>query len=123
MLRDDYTLTTKKSTTKGFTSYSGLLTLTTAPAAGAVIEITYKKDFNHLSAADRVNFFYNPESGMYGKDLAQLMNGIDYGGVNITGLGFNISGGWDSLPGFTDSWDGFDATFNDDIVTASTDSE
>ncbi len=121
VLRDDYTLATKKSTTKGFTSYSGLLTLTTAPAAGAVIEITYKKDFNHLSAADRINFFYNPESGMYGKDLAQLMNGIDYGGVNITGLGFNISGGWDSLPWFTDSWDGFDATFDDYIVTTSAD--
>jgi len=116
VLRDDYTLTTKKSTTKGFTSYSGILTLTTAPAAGDVVEITYKKNFHHLSAADRINFYYNPTTGMYGKDLAQLMTGIDYGGVNITGLGFNISGGWDSLPWFTDSWDGFDASFDDYIV-------
>jgi hypothetical protein len=57
---------------------------------------------------------------MYGKDLAQLMTGIDYGGVNITGLGFGISGGWDSLPWFTDSWDGFDAAFDDYIVIAGT---
>ena len=117
VLRDEYVLTTKKSTAKGFTSYSGLLTLSTAPNVNDVIEITYKKNFNHLSAADRINFYYNPESGMYGKDLAQLMTGVDYGGVNITGLGFNVSGGWDSLPWFTDSWDGFDAAFDDYIVT------
>ncbi len=116
ILRDDYSLSTKTSTTKGFTSYSGLLTLTTAPAQGDVIEITYKKNFHHLSAADRINFYYNPTTGMYGKDLSQLMTGIDYGGVNITGLGFNISGGWDSLPWFTDSWDGFDASFDDYIL-------
>jgi hypothetical protein len=118
VLRDDYTLTTKKSTAKGFTSYSGLLTLASAPEVGAIVEITYKKNFNHLSAADRINFYYNPTSGMYGKDLAQLMSGIDYGGVSVTGLGFSISGGWDSLPWFTDSWDGFDAAFDDRIFTA-----
>jgi hypothetical protein len=120
VLRDEYKLTTKTSTAKGFTSYSGLLTLNSAPEVGDSINITYKKNFNHLSAADRVNFYYNPESGMYGKDLAQLMTGIDYGGVNITGLGFGISGGWDSLPWFTDSWDGFDAAFDDYIVIAGT---
>ena len=118
VLRDEYTLTTKTSKLKGFTSYYGLLTLQAAPEVGTTIEVTYKKNFNHLSATDRINFYYNPESGMYGKDLAQLMTGIDYGGVNITGLGFNISGGWDSLPWFTDSWDGFDAAFDDYIVIA-----
>jgi len=119
ILKEDYSLTTKKSTVKGFTSYSGMLTLQTAPDVNAVIEITYKKNFHHLSAADRINFYYNPITGMYGKDLAQLMTGIDYGGVNITGLGFNVSGGWDSLPWFSDSWDGFDASFDDYIVVVS----
>ncbi len=117
VLRDNYSLTTKKSTAKGFTSYSGLLTLDVAPARNSVIEITYEKDFNHLSATDRINFFYNPETGQLGKDLAQLMTGVDYGGVTITGLGFGVSGGWDALPWFSDSWDGFDATFDDYIVT------
>ena len=119
VLKEDYTLSTKKSTSKGFTSYSGLLTLNVAPAKNAVIQITYKKNFEHLSATDRINFYYNPESGMYGKDLAQLMTGVDYGGVEVTGLGFNISGGWDSLPWFSDSWDGFDVFFSDYIVTVS----
>ena len=120
LLRDDYALSTKTSTARGYTSYSGLLTLTSAPEVGAVVEITYKKNVVHLSAADRINFYYSPESGMYGKDLAQLMTGIDYGGVNVTGLGFNISGGWDSLPWFTDSWDGFDSALDDYIVVVST---
>jgi hypothetical protein len=118
VLRGQYSLTTKKSTNRGYTSYSGLLTLDSAPTTGAIIEVTYKKNFNHLSAADRINFYYTPGNGQYGKDLAQLMTGIDYGGVSVTGIGFNISGGWDSLPWFTDTWDGFDSEFNDFIVTA-----
>ena len=118
VLRNEYSLTTKTAITKGFTSYYGLLTLASAPDSGATIEVTYKKNFNHLSAADRINFYYNPSNGQFGKDLAQLMTGIDFGGVNITGLGFGISGGWDSLPWFTDSWDGFDAAFDDYIVSA-----
>ena len=116
-LRDDYTLSSKKSTSKGYTSYSGLLTFDTAPATGDVISITYEKNFNHLSAADRINFYYNPQTGQLGKDLAQLMNGIDFGGVNVTGLGFITNGGWDSLPWYSEGWDGFDAEFDDYIVT------
>jgi hypothetical protein len=119
VLKEDYSLSTKKSTAKGFTSYSGLLTLTEAPAKNAVITIAYKKNFEHLSATDRINFYYNPDSGMYGKDLAQLMTGVDYGGVEVTGLGFAISGGWESLPWFSDTWDGFDVLFSDYIVSVS----
>ena len=118
VLQDDFTLISKKSTTKGYVSYSGLVTFKTAPANNAVIVITYMKDFNHLSAADRINFYYNPATGMLGKDLAQLMQGIDFGGVNITGLGFGARGGWDALPWFSEGWDGFDAEFDDYIVTA-----
>jgi hypothetical protein len=118
ILRGEYTLSTKKSTSKGYTSYSGLLTLDTAPAVGETIRITYEKNFEHMSAADRINFFYEPTSGMLGKDLAQLMNGIDYSGVQLQGLGFGATGGWDALPWFTDEWDGFDPTYDDRIFTA-----
>lgn len=118
ILRGEYTLSTKKSTSKGYTSYSGLLTLDTAPAVGETIRITYEKNFEHMSAADRINFFYEPTSGMLGKDLAQLMNGIDYSGVQLQGLGFGAIGGWDALPWFTDEWDGFDPTYDDRIFTA-----
>ena len=118
ILRGEYTLSTKKSTSKGYTSYSGLLTLDTAPAVGETIRITYERNFEHMSAADRIKFFYEPSSGMLGKDLAQLMNGIDYSGVQLQGLGFGATGGWDSLPWFTDEWDGFDPTYDDRIFTA-----
>jgi hypothetical protein len=117
LLRGEYTLTTKKSTSKGYTSYSGLLTLDTAPAVGETIRITYERNFEHLSAADRIKFFYEPTSGMLGKDLSQLMYGIDYNGVQVQGLGFGAAGGWDALPWFTDEWDGFDATYYDRIFT------
>ncbi len=123
-LRDDYVLSTKKSVTKGFTSYAGVITFDTAPPAPINknqnnVEITYTKDFNHLSATDRINFYYNPQSGQFGKDLAQLMTGIDFGGVNITGLGFEVNGGWDSLPWYSEGWDGFDAEFDDYVITVS----
>ena len=116
-LRDTYSVTSKKSTSRGYTSYSGLLTFTSSPASGDVIVIKYVKDFNYLNAADRINFYYNPVTGQLGKDLTQLMTGIDYGGVNIVGLDFKSSAGWDVLPWFNDVWDGFDPTFDDYIIT------
>ena len=122
ILRGEYILTTKKSTSKGYTSYSGLLTLDTAPAVGETIRITYQKNFEHLSAADRINFFYKPTSNMLGKDLSQLMHGVDYNGVQIQGLGFGATGGWDALPWFTDEWDGFDPAYDDRIfITGASD--
>jgi hypothetical protein len=121
VLRNDYSLQTKTATSRGYTSYYGVLTLETAPAQGETISVTYTKNFNHLSATDRINFYYNPTNGMYGKDLAQLMTGIDFGGTQITGLGFNVSGGWDSLPWFTDSWDAFDSVVDDRIFAAGED--
>ena len=119
VLRDDYSLSIKKSTTKGYTTYYGILTFETAPAIGDEIEITYDKNFEHLSAADRINFYYNPETGQLGKDLAQLMTGIDYGGVIVSGLGLSLGGGWDSQPWFSEGWDGYDTGFTDYIVTVS----
>jgi ribosomal protein S17E len=116
-LKNDYELSSRKSVSRGYTSYSGALTFVDAPITGDQIEITYTKDFNHLSAADRINFYYNPQTGQLGRDLSQLMQGIDFGGVNITGLGFTVGGGWDSLPWFTDGWDGFDAEFDDYVIT------
>ena len=116
MLRSDYKLSTITSTNKGYTSYSGLLTFTQAPAAGSVITIEYNKNFEHLSAADRINFFYNPTTGMIGKDTSQLMTGVDYGGVNITGVDFGISYGWSSEGWGAGGWDNFSESFVDYVA-------
>ena len=115
-LRDNYTLGVVKSTTLGYTSYSGNIVFDNAPALGATIEVTYLKDWGILNAADRINYYYNPQTGDLGKDLSQLMTGIDYGGVIVDGLGFEVSRGWDSMPFYSDKWDQSDATFSDYII-------
>ena len=115
-LRDNYKLKIVKSTAKGYTSYSGSITFDFAPATGDVVVVTYLKDWSLLNAADRIQFYYNPQTGDLGKDLSQLMTGIDYGGVIVSGIGFDISRGWDSTPFFSDKWDTSDPTFDDYIV-------
>ena len=123
VLRDDYTLEVKTSVVKGYTSYSGQITFKNAPPVNSAtpvnIRVEYKKDFVHLNAPDRINFYYDPQTGQLGKDLAQLMTGVDYGGVEITGLGFGISAGWDALPWFSEPWDTIDPEFEDYIVAVS----
>ena len=117
ILRDSYKIMIVKSTTQGYTRYTGSIVFDTAPAEGLEIVITYVKDVSLLNAADRIQYYYNPTSGQLGKDLAQLMTGIDYGGVQVSGLGFNISGGWGNSPYATEAWDIYDREFNDYIVT------
>ena len=119
VLRDEYKLTKVKSTSKGYTSYSGSLILDSAPAKNSTISVTYLKDWSLLNAADRIQYYYNPTTGELGKDLAQLMTGVDYGGVIVDGLGFDVSQGWDSVPYFSERWDSVDPTFDDYIVTVS----
>jgi len=116
-LRSTYKLTTVKSTNRGYTSYSGAITFDVAPPKGSVVTVTYIKDWSMLNAADRIQHYYNPATGELGKDLSQLMTGVDYGGVNIHGLNFDISAGWGSVPYYTDKWDSFDTTFDDYVVT------
>ena len=40
------------------------------------------------SASDRITSYYQPDVGMPGKDLAQLVSGVAYPGVTITGVNF-----------------------------------
>ena len=118
-LRDNYKLVITKSTAKGYTSYNGSIIFETAPARNSTVIVTYTKDWSLLNAADRIQFYYNPTTGQVGKDLAQLMTGIDYGGVVLDGLDFNVGQGWDNVPFFTERWDSADPTFDDYITTAS----
>jgi len=117
VLRDDYTLTVVKSKSSGYTRYSGLITFNTAPIKGSIIEVTYIKDWLVLNAADRIQYYYDPATGETGKDLDQLMSGVDYGGVTVNGIGFDMYYGWDGSPYFSDRWDSSDDTFTDYIVT------
>jgi hypothetical protein len=102
--------------TAEYTRYFGRITLETPPANFSQISIIYKKDVLLLDAADRVKYYYKPTEGMLPLDLGQLMAGVDYGGVELTGLDFGLGAGWDALPwGFT-GYDNFDETYSDFLV-------
>jgi len=120
VLRDDYTLSSIKITTAtGYTSYIGSILFENAPSLGSSISVTYIKDWDMLNAADRIQYYYNPTTGQLGKDLSQLMTGIDYGGVIVNSLGFETGSGWGSGGFYTDKWDSYDSTFDDYITTTS----
>jgi hypothetical protein len=117
LLRDDYTLTVSKSTTKGYTSYAGVIIFKTAPAAEAIITVDYLKDITLLNASDRIQYYYNPTTGQLGKELGQLMTGVDYGGVVVTGVDYGVAQGWGSIGYMSDLWDSYENTYNDYTVS------
>jgi hypothetical protein len=119
ILKSEYKLTTVVKKINGSSRYSGLLTFNTPPTKGSVITINYCKNFDHLDAVDRINFFYDPQTGQLGKDLSLLMTGIDYGGVSVTGLDFKNTYGWDALPWVSEVWDAEIPNFEDHIITIS----
>lgn len=81
------------------------MTLVTPPTMGDIIQITYEKNDELLDSVARINKYYRPMAGMKGKDLNQLMTGIDFGGVQVQGTTFDVTGGWDALPWYTEGWD------------------
>ena len=116
LLRSEYTFTNVTDTTKSYVRELGQILFTMPPATGSTVEINYQKNPELLTAQDRINFYYNPTSGQLGKELGQLMDGVDYGGVEVRGLGgFGGGGGWDTFPWYTGKWDSYDTTFEDEI--------
>jgi len=52
-----------------------------------------------------------------GYDFSQLMTGFDFGGVLVQGTTFEVTGGWDALPWFTDNWDSVESSADFYYVT------
>jgi hypothetical protein len=90
----------------------GKIIFKTAPNKDSVIRVVYEKNDSLLDSVNRIQKHYNPIAGMKGKSLSQLMTGIDFGGVQIQGSLFDSSGGWDSVPWFTDSWDSVESSLD-----------
>ena len=88
----------------------GKLIFEKSPTAGDIIVVEYEKNIELLNAVNRIEKYYSPTSGMAGKELNQLMTGVDFGGVQIQGTTFDVTGGWDALPWFTDNWDSVEAS-------------
>ena len=104
--------------TQDYTYEKGRITFATPPSNNAEIRVEYYRPLSMLGAEDRINFAYNPVAEMFGKDLAQLMTGVDYGGVEVRGFDFGGPSGWDSQGWYTDTWDTFDNTFEDEVFVA-----
>ena len=105
VLSTDYSLSLYFNEINGYNLLNGKLIFKKTPSNGDVISVSYEKNVELLDTLNRIDRYYNPSFGMKGKEPAQLMTGIDYGGVQIQGTTFDVTGGWDALPWFTDSWD------------------
>ena len=110
VLASEYTINLYYQATDSYSLLRGKLVFNTAPTKNDEITVTYSKNILLLDAVNRINQSYNPTAGMIGKELNQLMTGIDFGGVRIQGTTFDVTGGWDALPWFTDNWDSVESS-------------
>ena len=117
ILNSNYTYNNYNNRKDGYDKYYGRIEFIDPPANESIVTISYKKSINLLDAQDRINLFYNPTSGQIGKDISQLMVGVDYGGVEVKSFGFAGPTGWDSDTWYEGSWDLFDETYEDETFT------
>ena len=114
VLNSQYTYDNYLNTESGFDKYYGKVIFNDPPKNNSVIEVNYKKSVRLLDAQDRINLFYNPTSGQIGKDITQLMDGVDYGGVQVKSFEFAGPTGWDTDNWYTGAWDIFDESFDEE---------
>ena len=115
LLSSDFTYENVLDTTKGYDRYYGRITFNTPPKLNSTIVVSYQKSTDLLEAQDRINLIYNPTTGQYAKDIAQLMDGVDYGGVEVKSFEFGQEEGWDVDGWYSKPWDTFDDSFEDEI--------
>jgi len=98
--------------------FIGYIKFKNVPTVGSIITVQYAKNINIQNAVDRIITSYQPTVGMPGKDITQLMKGVEFGGVQVQGLNFSVSSGWDGLPWFTQGWDTFVNDYKDLLVVS-----
>jgi len=116
-LQSEYTTDNKDYTDKSYTRQRGLITFNEPPITGATIVVKYSKSITMLQAQDRINLFYSPTTGMLGNDVSQVMDGVDYGGIEVKSFTFGSGTGWSSEPYYTTTWDTYDNTYEDEVFT------
>ena len=102
-------------TSKGYDRYYGEIEFFEPLNTGVEIRVEYFKSINLLNAQDRINLAYEPSGDNFGKTLGQLMDGVDYGGVEVRSFDFGGTTGWNTAAWMTQGWDVFDTTFEDEI--------
>jgi hypothetical protein len=114
LYQSQYELVFNKVSHGSYKALEGSIVFDNAPSKGTGnIVVSYKKNISLYPAADRIGYAYNPTVGQYGTDLGQLMTGIDYGGVTVSSIDFDVSGGWDIVNWDNGSWDNVLDTNND----------
>lgn len=105
ILGSDYEIVYYREDYNGYLKKFSKLVLTAAiPDIGQNIVVNYKKNTELLTAVDRTLNYYSPTEEMPGKDLAQLMTGIEYPQTSLEGLSLNYSTRWgDTQIGFDNS--------------------
>ena len=115
LLKSEYTISNFEDTTKGYTRKRGRLTFQIPPKLNRGWIVQYELAPDLLTAQDRVQSYYKPIDGMIGKDVSQLMMGVDFGGVEVKSFDFAGSGGWETKGFGTEAYDLYDNTFEDII--------
>ena len=124
-LQSEYTFNNKVDANfNDYTIYKGYINFTDPLIIGKTIVVKYSIDPAFLSAADRIQNLYKPVAGMPGftqnadgtNNLNQMLDGIDYGGVEITSFDFDTETGWDADEWYSSAWDTFSGTFEDEII-------
>ena len=112
LLRNDYTYRNILDKSKS-SNYFGQIIFAYPVANYSSIQINYYKDSSLLKAQDRINLLYTASQGQYGNDLALLMDGVDYGGVEVKSFEFGTYSGWDTSGYLANTYDTYDENYND----------
>ncbi len=107
VLSGDYQIEKYTRKVNGYTKQFGKLILDTIPVRLSSVTISYEKDNSLYHAVDRIRDFYHPTSGMPGNTATMLMHGLEYPGVTIDTVPFEVSTGFDTTPFGESNWDDF----------------
>jgi hypothetical protein len=109
VLKANYTITNYLSRfDNSGTEYSkqrSQIVLNFTPTTSSVLTVSYKKNIELYSAAERIQDYYNPNAGMPGNNLAQLMYGAEYPGTEVSALEFSADQGFGDLGFGSSNWD------------------
>lgn len=78
----------------GYHKLYSIIRLTSIPEQGTLVVSNYRKNIELYNAADRISDFYAPTSGMPGKQLTQLMSGLEFSGTQLQTLALDYSVNW-----------------------------
>lgn len=121
IVKSSYTIdnTTAYSSKFNYHKQTSTLVLDIVPPRGKYLRVSYNKNIDLYSAAERIRDYYTPTSGMPGNQLEQLMDGVSFPGTIVKGLPFSADAGWDNIEFESTSWDTYNPdSFYSSVTTA-----